>query len=364
MRKSIFFLPCLLSWFVCGNNGPIIQDKELQISNVTASEITSESAKITWKSNVKSSSQIFYGTDQALARSTSENTSLVTDHQVVLSGLSPNTFYYFKVASRDETNQLKESPTLQSFKTDTISTTGPLIRNVQILSVTSSSAIIAWETDMAADGKIEYGKTTSYGQMVQDQDNFILIHSLSLPNLDPNQRYQFRVCSKSRWGYSSTSENYYFDTKDLGKLSLFPGSINAKVGDTIRLEVALENVVDLFALRFSLTMNTGYLDYVDKKDSTLINDSRYGKINFLKDPAYSNDPLGFVATWTIRYNGDQPIGTEVDLENKRAVVCVLLFRALSEGETRFDFSEYELLDAAQNTIKIYQPAPVPVYIRN
>jgi len=228
--------------------------------------------------------------------------------------------------------------------------------------VTSSSAIIAWETDMEADGMIEYGKTTVYGSTVQDLDHYTLSHSLNLSNLDPNQRYQFRITSKSKWGYSTTSENLYFDTRDLGKLYLSPSSITTNVGDTVRVELVLENVTDLFALRFKLTTHTGYLDYIDKRDSTLISSSKYGKISFLKDPAYSNDPLGFVATWTIKYNGDLPIGTEVDLENQKGVVCVLMFKALAEGETKFEFSQYELLDAAQNGIKIYQPSSVPVYI--
>ncbi len=362
-RIPVYLAGVIVAFVVaCGSMGTVRTDEQLSVSNVNSSVQSEDAAVITWKTNLKSTSQVVYGTDNQLNRSTQENSTLVKDHQVPLTGLSENTTYYYKVVSHDSSGTEKESE-MKEFTTLAASTQGPVLSNIRVLSVTSSSAIIGWDTDQLSNSLIEYGKTTGYGSDVVDLDYYVLEHNMSLANLDPNQRYHFRVISTTKWNHSTTSDDYYFDTKDKGSLSLYPETVQGKVGDTISLVVQLTNISDLFALRFICNVNRNYLEFIDKVDSTLLTDTRYKKINCLREPRYDNSKVGFVSTWLIQFDGDKPLGTDVDIDSRAVALCVLKFKVMAAGETSLTFNTFELLDAAQNQIKIYEPAMIPVYLQ-
>ncbi len=71
------------------------------ISNVAAGNITTTGATITWTTNENSDSQVEYGLTTAYGQSTTLNSSLVTAHSQVLSGLTANTLYHYCVKSKD-----------------------------------------------------------------------------------------------------------------------------------------------------------------------------------------------------------------------------------------------------------------------
>lgn len=71
------------------------------IKNISASSDTETSAVITWTTNEPSNSQVEYGktTEYDLTATSDE---LTTTHSITLSGLEPNTAYYYQVESKDE----------------------------------------------------------------------------------------------------------------------------------------------------------------------------------------------------------------------------------------------------------------------
>jgi len=71
------------------------------IKNISASSDTETSAVITWTTNEPSNSQVEYGktTEYGLTATSDE---LTTTHSITLSGLEPNTAYYYQVKSKDE----------------------------------------------------------------------------------------------------------------------------------------------------------------------------------------------------------------------------------------------------------------------
>ena len=92
-----------LSVFVvaAGLLGPSVVLAEPAISSVQASQITASSAVISWHTDVASDSYISYvGADDSDAQLASDDT-LVTNHQVTLTGLKANTVYSFAVNSAD-----------------------------------------------------------------------------------------------------------------------------------------------------------------------------------------------------------------------------------------------------------------------
>ncbi|MEW6770960.1 MAG: fibronectin type III domain-containing protein [Bacillota bacterium] len=74
------------------------------ISSVAAST-TATTATITWVTDEPATSVVNYGTTTALG-STVTDTTLTTTHSVTLTGLSPETAYYFEVQSADAAGNL------------------------------------------------------------------------------------------------------------------------------------------------------------------------------------------------------------------------------------------------------------------
>ncbi|RLJ03869.1 MAG: hypothetical protein DRP08_02850, partial [Candidatus Aenigmatarchaeota archaeon] len=90
------------------------------ISNITISSITTHSAVISWKTNESSTSLVKYGISPGNYPYSKEDTSYTAYHSITLTGLSPNTTYYFVVNSTDKANNSAQS-TEHSFKTKELS---------------------------------------------------------------------------------------------------------------------------------------------------------------------------------------------------------------------------------------------------
>ena len=71
------------------------------ISGVASGAISSSSATITWSTNTASTSQVNYGLSSSYGSNSTPDSSLVTAHSVVLTGLSASTMYHYQVASQD-----------------------------------------------------------------------------------------------------------------------------------------------------------------------------------------------------------------------------------------------------------------------
>ena len=86
-----------------------------EISNVNAISITPATAAITWETDENSDSRIYYGETEDLGMWKTK-TELVTSHSITLTGLSPNTTYYYQVYSTDEAGNTGNS-SIKTFKT-------------------------------------------------------------------------------------------------------------------------------------------------------------------------------------------------------------------------------------------------------
>jgi hypothetical protein len=106
--------------------GPKTDNSSMTISNITIDLITSSGARISWKTSEASSSQVSYGKTTAYGLvspyypaddpSGGKSTG-VTQHAVILSGLSQNSLYHFKVKSKTKEGKEVVSPADMTFKT-------------------------------------------------------------------------------------------------------------------------------------------------------------------------------------------------------------------------------------------------------
>lgn len=89
----------------------------LTISNVLATNITTNNAKITWLTSVPGTSRVTYGTrSNNLNLSTPLDSSFITSHAITISGLKKNTTYYYRVYSKNVAG-IEFSSLGQSFRT-------------------------------------------------------------------------------------------------------------------------------------------------------------------------------------------------------------------------------------------------------
>jgi chitodextrinase len=118
------------------------------LSAIAAGTLKPNSATITWTTNEPSDSQVDYGPTTAYGQSTPVNTSAVTAHSVVLSGLTPATTYNYRVRSKDAAGNVATSANL-TFATPSVTavtdTQAPAVPTGLKASAVSASQInVTW----------------------------------------------------------------------------------------------------------------------------------------------------------------------------------------------------------------------------
>jgi len=86
---------------VSGTNSTGGSPLTLVITSVQTGSITTTSSQVVWTTNVPANSSVDYGTTSAYGNTTSVDTTMVTSHQMTLSGLAAGTTYYYQVNSTD-----------------------------------------------------------------------------------------------------------------------------------------------------------------------------------------------------------------------------------------------------------------------
>ena len=182
------------------------------ISEVSASNITTTSATITWTTDEPATSQVEYGGVWLCIAITSLDESLVISHNVDLSGLQPNTTYHFRVKSKDASGNEAASEDC-SFTTLALpDTTAPVISEVSVSGITTNSALITWSTDEPSTSQVEYGTTSAYGLSSPLDTSLVTSHSVSLSGLEPDTAYHFMLKSNDEVGNDALSADCIFIT--------------------------------------------------------------------------------------------------------------------------------------------------------
>ena len=209
-----------------------------EISNVTVSEITLSSAKITWQTNEPASTQVLYSVDNSFSN-IQGIAGYDTSHSVTLVGLNASTTYNFKVKSCDGANNCSESSPSQ-FTTLAGDTSPPSISNISVSEITHNSAKISWITDEPSDSFVEYSTSSgfSYGIMVGSKEA-TTSHSVLLTNLNASTTYYFKVHSRDLAGNEAVSLESSFITQSAPPLDTTPPTISNITVSNIQYNTAL-----------------------------------------------------------------------------------------------------------------------------
>jgi hypothetical protein len=179
---------------------------------------------ITWLTDEKADSMVFYATSSGAVDVNSSTTarvsksSLEKDHNVKIENLATSTTYYFRIASKDASGNVSYSNTF-SFNTlapDVIATY-PVIS--QIVTATGTSTVnIAWKTNENATSKVYYGTTTpntnsSTTAFVLDS-TLVTNHSVLVSGLSTSTAYTFVIESKNAQGNDTLSNSFTITTNN------------------------------------------------------------------------------------------------------------------------------------------------------
>ncbi|MES2409269.1 MAG: fibronectin type III domain-containing protein [Patescibacteria group bacterium] len=208
------------NWFNW-NHATSTPDAFVVVRNVTASNIGTSTAEITWNTNASTTGELRYATnanDVKASTNVLSDTSLGASHKIVLSGLNPNTKYYFEVTAKDAAGNTKQSG-INSFTTkseSSVDTSAPSILFNTVISVGTSDSRVIWITNEASNSKIWVSESESIGTDGTDNAgslNLGYVHDLKVSGLKSGTKYFYKVQSTDASGNVTTSDAGSFTTK-------------------------------------------------------------------------------------------------------------------------------------------------------
>lgn len=123
------------------------------ISNVDVQNITAGSATLTWTTDESATSQVDFGLTDSYGSSTSKNETLLTSHQQIITGLSANTSYHFRVKSGDAGGNLSASndASFQTAVSENSDTTPPADVASFAASGSREAVVLSWTNPSDSD---------------------------------------------------------------------------------------------------------------------------------------------------------------------------------------------------------------------
>jgi hypothetical protein len=113
----------------------------------------------------------------------------------------------------------------------------PIIRNISITGISSSSATVQWDTSKPADSQVEYGTSTSYGSFTAIKSLLSTAHSEIIGPLAPGTLYHFRVRSRDSVGNLSISADMTFNTNAAPFITTQPTNQAVTLGQSATFSV-------------------------------------------------------------------------------------------------------------------------------
>ncbi len=173
------------------------------ISAVASTNITGNSATITWTTNEPATSQVNYGLTTSYGATTTLDTNLVTSHSVLVSGLSPSTTYHYRVRSKDAAGNEKVG-TDSKFTTSAVVDTQPptVPTNLAASAVSSSQINLTWTASTDNVGVARYLVFRNGSQVgMTPATNF------SDTGLSPLTTYTYTVAAQDAAGNTSAQSS-------------------------------------------------------------------------------------------------------------------------------------------------------------
>jgi hypothetical protein len=136
--------------------------------------------------------------------------------------------YLLQLTTTDPTLSPVVDSVTMGLRLTNVDATPPVLSNIAVSNITSSSAIVSWTTDEAATTTVQFGQTRAYG-FETSTSALVTSHTQLLTGLTAGTTNHFRVISKDSAGNESDSADGSFVTL---QPTLSINSISVTEGDT------------------------------------------------------------------------------------------------------------------------------------
>ncbi len=209
------------------------------ITSVASSGITTQGFTVTWDTDEVASSSVAYsvgvfgGSFATTTVDTMVNASggSLGEHSVTVTGLTPNTDYYFQVASGDPNgNVVFDTNSGSGYNVTTLD--GPVISGVAVDSADNTQATISWNTDVSSDSTVYYSVSSDLsGASSETSGTLTKNHSITITGLSQGTRYYFYVTSGAATD-NNGMDYYSFTTTDDNTVPVISSVTASPVADT------------------------------------------------------------------------------------------------------------------------------------
>lgn len=171
--------------------------------------------KFSWRTNVKTSSEIFY-VDNKNKQQSKTSPDLTLDHEITVPSLADQSIYTFTITGTDENWNKVENPYINAVSTPKDSRP-PKIFNLTVEvkstgfgATQKAQLVVTWETDEPSSSQIEYEEGisgTEYKNKSKEDLAYSTSHAVILAELEPSKIYHLRAVSKDEAGNAGYSED-------------------------------------------------------------------------------------------------------------------------------------------------------------
>jgi len=202
-------------------------------SGYPSGELSSGTTEVTMSLTTDESATCKYDTSpnidfQSMANTFSNTGALV--HSTTITGLSDGTSYTFYIKCQDTSGNANQDDYVISFSVASppssggggggggwappppADTTPPVISDIDVTNITTTSVTIIWKTNESATSKIHYGLTGSYELGSISKSGYRTSHSIELSNLKPSTTYYFKIETQDSNGNIAYSSQQSFKT--------------------------------------------------------------------------------------------------------------------------------------------------------
>jgi hypothetical protein len=185
------------------------------ISNVAVSNITASGARVTWDTDVATTTTVVYDTSLVYGYSVTSGGVLTSgSHTGNLAGLSENTTYYYKIDAYDANGVYA----FYASSFNTLDVTAPIISNLQVSNINDNSAKVTWTTNEPATSKLLYAPSVDVAFLSTAYDtNLVTAHTVNLTSLTSGTEYKYRAVSlDSSLNSGQSPINFFTTTQSVG----------------------------------------------------------------------------------------------------------------------------------------------------
>ena len=173
------------------------------IGNPLIQNITQQNVVIRWYTNEWATTRLVIGTSANALDQIETKNGLHTKHNLAVTGLEPDTIYYFQVQTSDAEGNLAMSE-IMSFRTKVRGHQGDpyFMTDVEIIKLTSSQLTVDWVTDVNADARLVC--TSAAGTQEVSEAKRTKKHTLTLTGLQADTTYACTAYSTDHQGYTAS----------------------------------------------------------------------------------------------------------------------------------------------------------------